>query len=93
MQQMMRQYGQGRGRGPGRGFGGRQQFGALPRLLDPLGRPLPNAGNSASDDVEIPDESDTQRAREILEELRRRAGELGRPLVEMEYLERLLRRF
>jgi hypothetical protein len=95
MQQMMRQFGQGRGRGPGRGpgFGGRQQFGAMPNYLDPLGRPLPNTGQSSSDDVEIPDESDTQRAREILEELRRRAGELSRPLVEMEYLERLLRRF
>lgn len=95
MQQMMRQFGQGRGRGPGQGpgMGGRQQFGNAPQLLDPLGRPLPNAGQSSSDDVEIPDESDTQRAREILEELRRRAGELGRPLVEMEYLERLLRRF
>ncbi len=95
MQEMMRQFGQGRGRGrgQGRGQGGRQQFGGLPQLLDPLGRPLPNTGTSTSDDVEIPDESDTQRAREILEELRRRAGELGRPLTEMEYLERLLRRF
>ncbi|MFT5539893.1 MAG: hypothetical protein ACI82H_001417 [Alphaproteobacteria bacterium] len=91
MQQLMRRFGQGRGRGQGRG--GRQRAGRIPQLLDPLGRPLPNAGNSASDDVTIPDESDTQRAREILEELRRRAGELDRPSVEMDYLERLLRRF
>jgi hypothetical protein len=65
----------------------------MPMTHDPLGRPLPNAGTSASDDVEIPDESETQRAREILEELRRRAGELGRPPIEMDYIERLLRRF
>lgn len=93
MQEMMRQFGQGRGPGPGQGRPGGQRFGAMPQLLDPLGRPLPNTGQSAGEDVQIPDESDTQRAREILEELRRRAGELGRPLVEMEYLERLLRRF
>jgi uncharacterized protein (TIGR02302 family) len=91
VQQLMRRFGQGRG--PGQGRGGRQRAGRIPQLLDPLGRPLPNAGNSASDDVEIPNESDTQRAREILEELRRRAGELNRPSVEMDYLERLLRRF
>ncbi|HEX9809776.1 MAG TPA: TIGR02302 family protein [Alphaproteobacteria bacterium] len=90
LQQLMRQYGQGRGRGPGRG---RAQQGRMPMTHDPLGRPLPNAGTSASDDVEIPDESETQRAREILEELRRRAGELGRPPIEMDYIERLLRRF
>jgi hypothetical protein len=43
--------------------------------------------------VKIPDEIDMQRAREILEELRRRLGETGRPPVELEYLERLLKRF
>ena len=65
----------------------------MPFSHDPLGRPMPNAGMSAGDDVEIPGISDTQRAREILEELRRRAGEIGRPDAEMEYLERLLKRF
>jgi hypothetical protein len=34
-----------------------------------------------------------QRAREILEELRRRLGEATRPPGELDYLERLLRRF
>lgn len=92
-QQLMQQYGQGRGRGPGQGRAGRMMPGGVPMAVDPLGRPLPNAGQSSSEDVVIPDESDTQRAREILEELRRRAGELGRPPVEMDYIERLLRRF
>ena len=98
-QQLMRQFGKGRGRGRGQGRGrgrGRgfsQRGGNLPFSHDPLGRPMPNAGMSAGDDVEIPGISDTQRAREILEELRRRAGEIGRPDAEMEYLERLLKRF
>jgi hypothetical protein len=43
--------------------------------------------------VKVPDQIDVQRAREILEELRRRIGESTRPPIELEYLERLLRRF
>jgi hypothetical protein len=34
-----------------------------------------------------------ERAKEILEELRRRAGDTSRPDAEREYIERLLRRF
>jgi len=93
-QQFMRQFGQGRGRGRGRGrgmFG--QRPGQTPYAYDPLGRQLPNSGMSSSDDVDIPDESATQKAWEILQELRRRAGEIGRPDIEMDYLDRLLRRF
>ena len=43
--------------------------------------------------MKLPDEIDAQRAREILNELRRRLGERFRPEMELEYLERLLRRF
>ena len=43
--------------------------------------------------VKVPDQIDVQRAREILEELRRRLGEPTRPMLELEYLERLLKRF
>ena len=60
---------------------------------DPLGRPLTSNGTSNSDSVKLPDELDLQRARQILQELRKRAAELGRPEQELEYLERLLRRF
>ncbi len=60
---------------------------------DPLGRPLPNSGGTNTSDVEIPAESELQRAREILDEVRRRLGESGRPPVERDYLERLLERF
>jgi hypothetical protein len=93
-QQFMRRFGrgQGRGRGRGRGMFGRRP-GQMPFAYDPLGRQLPNSGMTSSDDVDIPDETETQRAWEILQELRRRAGEVGRPDLEMDYLERLLRRF
>jgi uncharacterized protein (TIGR02302 family) len=62
--------------------------------LDPFGRPPQKTdGPDMGSSVKIPDEIDMQRAREILEELRRRLGETGRPPVELEYLERLLKRF
>ena len=38
----------------------------------------------------MPDEIDTQRAREILDEIRRRLGNTVSPEVERQYLERLL---
>lgn len=61
--------------------------------LDPLGRPQRTDGPDPGNSVKVPDEIDTQRAREILEELRRRFGEQTRPLLELDYLERLLKRF
>ncbi len=60
---------------------------------DPLGRSQPGMGMIDTGDVAIPDKSDLQRAREILDELRRRAGERTRPKPEREYIDRLLRRF
>jgi uncharacterized protein (TIGR02302 family) len=62
--------------------------------LDPMGRPPQRTdGPDPGTGVRVPDEIDIQRAREILEELRRRVGETTRPPVELEYLERLLKRF
>src|SRR6516225_5507460 len=60
---------------------------------DPLGRPL--RGREYGDDstVKVPGEIDVQRARRILEELRRRFGEDFRPQLELDYIERLLRDF
>jgi uncharacterized protein (TIGR02302 family) len=60
---------------------------------DPLGRPL--RGRDYGDDttVKVPGEIDVQRARRILEELRRRFGESFRPQLELDYIERLLRDF
>jgi uncharacterized protein (TIGR02302 family) len=60
---------------------------------DPLGRPdrsnRPDLGLS----VQVPDEIDIQRAREVLDELRRRLGDPSRPAVELDYLERLITPF
>lgn len=60
---------------------------------DPLGRPQRAQGPDSGQSVRVPDAIDAQRAREILEELRRRAGESLRPDIELDYIDRLLRRF
>lgn len=67
------------------------QQGDAPR--DPLGRPQKSQGPELGTSVKVPDQIDVQKAREILEELRRRLGEATRPPAELDYLERLLRRF
>jgi uncharacterized protein (TIGR02302 family) len=67
------------------------QSGDTPR--DPLGRPQRSQGPDLGTSVKVPDQIDIQRAREILDELRRRLGEATRAPVELDYLERLLRRF
>jgi uncharacterized protein (TIGR02302 family) len=86
MQQQM-----GEGQGPGQP--GRRQSRAQ-NNTDPLGRPMRNQGNDVDDTtVKVPGEIDVQRARRILEELRRRFGESFRPQLELDYLERLLRDF
>ncbi len=73
------------GGGPGDMMGGRSEF-------DPLGR---RDGGFMPDgsDVVLPEEDNFQRARDIRDELRRRAGDAARPLPERDYIERLLRRF
>ncbi len=60
---------------------------------DPLGRPNRTFGTDEGDEVKVPDEIDVQRAREILDELRRRLGERYRPELELDYLDRLIKRF
>ncbi len=70
------------------GGGGRGNSSAF----DPLGRALPRFGRDGND-TRIPEDEDIQQAREILEELRRRASEMDRPAKEREYLKRLLKRF
>ncbi len=60
---------------------------------DPLGRPVSNNGTYDQGDVKIPDQNALQKAREILDELRRRAGERSRPEIELDYIDRLLKRF
>jgi len=60
--------------------------------LDPLGR-LQGNGNAFGDGVKVPDKSSIERARAILQELRRRAAEQGRPKRELDYIDRLLKEF
>ena len=80
-QQMMAQGEMEGGQGPG--SNGR----------DPLGRPdrsnRPDLGLS----VQVPDEIDIQKAREVLDELRRRIGDPSRSTLELDYLDRLIRSF
>lgn len=60
---------------------------------DPLGRPQKTNGPDLGTSVKVPDKIDTERAREVLEEVRRRLGEPARPDGELDYLERLQKRF
>lgn len=60
---------------------------------DPFGRPLRNQGPDYGESVDVPDQLDAQRARQILEELRRRSSEQERPRLELDYLDRLLEQF
>jgi uncharacterized protein (TIGR02302 family) len=79
---------QGPGDGPGNPDG--QEADAADRT-DPLGRPMRNREYGDDFTVRVPDEFDAQRARRVLEELRRRLSEPNRPQLELEYLDRLLR--
>jgi uncharacterized protein (TIGR02302 family) len=89
--QSMQQNGMGMGQNPGQlGRNGRAR---AEQNTDPLGRPL--RGRDYGDDVtvKVPGEIDAQRARRILEELRKRFGESSRPQIELDYIERLLKDF
>lgn len=82
---------QGMGMGPSRGQpnpNGRQRANSN---TDPLGRPLRGHGYDNDPSVKVPGEIDAQRARRILEELRKRYGESNRPQLELDYIERLLK--
>jgi hypothetical protein len=56
---------------------------------DPLGRNRVGTGES----TKVPALGDLARARDILKELRKRAGERGRPQQELDYYDRLLKEF
>jgi uncharacterized protein (TIGR02302 family) len=66
--------------------GGRQQSSDV----DPLGRPRASSDPDDGDSVKVPDEIDVQRARQILEAIRKRLGNSLSPQIERDYLERLL---
>jgi uncharacterized protein (TIGR02302 family) len=66
--------------------GGRQQNADR----DPLGRPRATTGPDFGNSVKVPDEIDVQRARQILDAIRKRLGNALSPELERNYLERLL---
>jgi uncharacterized protein (TIGR02302 family) len=97
LRQGSQQTAQQMGRQMGLGFGltrGRQPFSPGNELRrDPFGRQRGAPSGMDTRQVKVPDRGETQRAHEILEELRRRAGERQRPRLELDYIDRLLKRF
>ena len=91
MQQMAEGEGQGEGEKDGQSPGRQGRSGSADD--DPLGRPT-RGRDLSNGNVRVPnaDESAVQRARRIMEELRRKLGDPSRPQEELDYFERLLRR-
>jgi uncharacterized protein (TIGR02302 family) len=90
MRSLARRFGLSIGTGPFANRSGQRRFG---QDRDPLGRRLDGMGPLDTDDVKVPTEAQRKKAREILEELRRRSGQSDRPKLERQYIDRLLRRF
>ncbi len=87
-EQLMQQLGQQRGNTRQQGTG------RIGRPRDPFGRSVtPGYRGMDQADVNIPSESEVQRARKILDELRRRASQRSRPQLEQDYIDRLLQQF
>ncbi|MBT1157359.1 TIGR02302 family protein [Aminobacter anthyllidis] len=85
-QDMMQQMQAMQGDQGGSGEGGRQQNAGR----DPLGRPSASDGPDQGDTTTVPDVIDAQRARQILDAIRKRLGNALSPELERSYLERLL---
>jgi uncharacterized protein (TIGR02302 family) len=61
---------------------------------DPLGRPLVSqSGQVGTNERLVPTEEQYRRSREVMDEIRRRSGDRNRPVLELDYLRRLLDRF
>lgn len=75
---------------PGQGMA---EGGAQGSARDPLGRDAGANGAVGSDQGMLQGEDVYRRARDLLDEIRRRSGEGTRPPVELDYLRRLLDRF
>ncbi len=72
-----------------------QQMGQAERngQRDPLGREAGNSGSFGSEDNLLQGDDIYRRARDLLDEIRRRSSDRERPEVELDYLRRLLDRF
>jgi uncharacterized protein (TIGR02302 family) len=72
---------------------GNQEFGSAdPNGRDPLGREPGDSARIGSDENMVQNDPN-MRAQELLDEIRRRSGELARPSEELDYLKRLLQLF
>jgi uncharacterized protein (TIGR02302 family) len=69
---------------------GRAGQGGQQPMRDPLGRQI---GDAYGQGVDVPEKSDAQKTRELLQELRRRLSDGQRTQDEINYLERLLERY
>jgi hypothetical protein len=80
---------------PQNGGEGRDRAQAQGEGRDPLGRRRQETGgaNDEGADTRVPDEAELLRTRRIQEELRRRGAEKERPVEELDYIDRLLKRF
>ncbi len=72
---------------------GAQEGEAQANNRDPLGRNPGAAGSISTEENLLQGEDVYRRARELLDEIRRRTGETDRPTIELDYLKRLLERF
>ncbi|WP_171100921.1 TIGR02302 family protein [Ruegeria sp. HKCCD7255] len=72
---------------------GTQEGEAQANSRDPLGRNAGANGSISTDENLLQGEDVYRRARELLDEIRRRTGDTDRPQVELDYLKRLLERF
>jgi hypothetical protein len=88
---MQQQQQAGGGQAPTPGAQGQARDG---ETRDPLRNDRDTNGYTADgSNNNIPTESDLLRSRRIFDELRRRSGERGRPPLELDYIDRLLKRF
>ena len=71
---------------------GRQQGRTADSQRDPLGRGVSRSG-SAETNGPLNAEDAYRRSREVMDEIRKRSGDRTRPMLELEYLKRLLDRF
>lgn len=106
-QQLQRQFGQQQGEGEGEpddsdmagnpeeGGEGEGEGREMGEGRDPLGRRARDVAGNADQgsDTRVPDEAEQLRTRRIQDELRRRGAERERAAEELDYIERLLRRF
>ncbi|AGH98187.1 DUF4175 domain-containing protein [Micavibrio aeruginosavorus] len=72
-------------------------FGGGGMRTDPLGRPIEDGDGGqnpwSKSKVEVPDEAERRRIYDIMQELRKKSGELTRPDYELDYFHRLMRQF